>query len=306
MKHRQIYLLLVAATFFWGANFNLGKFLMISSSPLAAAAWRFGVASIFMVIYMLLKEGFDWVGTKKNIIPLIAMALIGIFGFNVSFFYGLQTTSSVNGALIMTLNPTLTVILAALVVGERITWRQSFGLALSMMGVVIVVTGGSWDALVNMHFVIGDAFILFGNFCWAVYAVIGKRMVKGMSPIQVTAVTMAIGATSIVVLALMLNTGVTQIPSTLNLFAICVMALFGTVLAYLWWNNGIKTIGPAKTSVFFDLVPIFTMIIAVSLGERLLIAQLIGALFVITGVLFSSGVLAMFLSQTSASNISSR
>jgi drug/metabolite transporter (DMT)-like permease len=306
MKHRQIYLLLVAATFFWGANFNLGKFLMVSMSPLAAAAWRFGVASVFMIIYMLLKEGFDWAGTKKNIIPLIAMALIGIFGFNVSFFYGLQTTSSVNGALIMTLNPTLTVILAALVVGERITWRQSFGLALSMIGVVVVVTGGSWDALINMHFVIGDAFILFGNFCWAVYAVIGKRMVKGMSPIQVTAVTMTIGAASIGALALLLHTGVTQIPSVLNLSAICVMAFLGTVLAYLWWNNGIKTIGPAKTSVFFDLVPIFTMIIAVSLGEKVLVAQLVGALFVITGVLFSSGVLTMILNRAPASAIPTR
>lgn len=291
MNNRRIYLFLVLATFFWGANFNLGKFLMLSMDPLSAAAWRFSTASIVMIIYIFAKEGFDLVGIKKNIKPLIAMAIVGIFGFNVSFFYGLQTTSSVNGALIMTLNPTFSVILAALVVGEKITWRQSFGLALSMIGVIIVVTGGAWHTLINMHFAIGDALILFGNLCWAAYAVIGKRMIKGISPIQVTTVTMVMGAITITILALLLNTGVTQIPSSSNLFAICVMGLFGTVLAYFWWNKGIMAIGPAKTSVFFDLVPIFTMIIAIVLGEKILVNQLIGAMFVIIGVLFSSGVL---------------
>lgn len=124
--------------------------------------------------------------------------------------YGLQTTSSVNGSLIMTLNPTFAVILAALVIGDKISWRQSLGLALSIMGVTVVTTGGSWHALTSMHFSIGDAYILFGNLCWAAYAVIGQRMVKGLSPIQVTTVTTVIGAATITTLALLLDTGVAQ------------------------------------------------------------------------------------------------
>ena len=297
MKHRNVYLFLVASTFFWGANFNLGKYLMESMSPLAAAAWRFSAAAVLMTAYMLAKEGADWAGIRKNIVPLVVMALVGIFGFNVSFFYGLQTTSSVNGSLIMTLNPTFTVILAALVIGDKISWRQSLGLALSIIGVTVVTTGGSWHALTNMHFAIGDAYILFGNLCWAAYAVIGKRMVKGLSPIQVTTVTTVIGAATITTLALLLDTGVAQIPTATSMLAIGVMALFGTVLAYLWWNNGIKAIGPGKTSVFFDLVPIFTMFIAVSLGERIVAAQLVGALFVISGVILSSGIMPAFFAR---------
>lgn len=300
MTHRRIYASLVAATFFWGANFNLGKFLTISLHPLAAAAWRFAAASMFMLIYVLLKEGIDWPGMRKNIVPLTVMASVGIFGFNVSFFYGLQTTSSVNGALIMTLNPTFTVILAALVVGEKITWQQSFGLALSMVGVVVVVTGGSWHALAAMRFATGDALILLGNLCWAAYSVMGKRTVKGMAPLQITVATMVIGAVAIVALALLLDTGAWRLPAPPSLLALGVMAVFGTVCGYVWWNNGIRAIGPAKTSVFFDLVPLFTMAIAVALGEKLLLAQCIGAMFVIAGVLFSSGLLPTIVKKSAA------
>ncbi|HEY8905468.1 MAG TPA: DMT family transporter [Rhodoferax sp.] len=63
------------------------------------------------------------------------------------------------------------------------------------------------------------------------------------------------------------------------------------MLAYLFWNKGISTIGPARTSVFFDLVPIFTMLIAIGLGQEVIPAQWLGALLVMTGVLFSSGAL---------------
>lgn len=292
MKHRAVYLALILSTFFWGANFNLGKYVVQSTDPLSAAAWRFMLAGIVMTLYMFFKEGLDWTGIRRNAIALAVMAIVGLFGFNVAFFYGLQTTSSVNGSLIMTLNPTITVVLTALVIGDAISWRQVLGLGLSMAGVVIVVTGGSWTALTqHFHFVIGDGLILLGNLCWAAYSVIGKRWVKNLSPMQTTTTTMLVGAAAMVVTALFVHSGSLPLPSGKNVWAIAAMALFGTVLAYLWWNNGVRSIGPARTAVFFDLVPIFTMLIAISLGEHVSLAQWLGAVLVITGVLFSSGAL---------------
>jgi len=292
MKHRAVYLALIFSTFFWGANFNLGKYVVHSTDPLSAAAWRFMLAGIIMTLYTVLKEGIDWAGIGRNAVALLAMAVVGIFGFNVAFFYGLQTTSSVNGSLIMTLNPTITVVLTALVIGEAISWRQVLGLGLSMAGVVIVVTGGSWAALSrHVHFVLGDGLILLGNLCWAAHSVIGKRWVKNLSPMQTTTSTMLIGGGAMIATALFVHAGSLPLPAGGSLGAIAAMALFGTVLAYLWWNNGIRTIGPARTAVFFDLVPIFTMLIAIALGQHVTLAQWMGAVLVITGVLFSSGAL---------------
>ncbi|HEU0230448.1 MAG TPA: EamA family transporter [Burkholderiaceae bacterium] len=297
MKHRVIFTTLILSTFFWGANFNLGKSVVQATDPLTAAAWRFMLAGAAMTVYMLFTEGVNWRGLRQNAVALVAMAAIGIFGFNISFFFGLQTTSSVNGSLIMTLNPTITVILTALVISEAISWKQMLGLALSFCGVVTVVTGGNPAALLRFHFAIGDALILLGNLCWAAYSVIGKKWVRNLSAVQTTTSTMLIGALAMVAIALFQHGGSLPVPSTHTFGAIAIMALFGTVLAYLWWNNGIRTIGPARTAVFFDLVPIFTMLIAISLGEQVSPAQYVGAVLVISGVLFSSGALDMWLSR---------
>lgn len=251
-----------------------------------------------MLLYTRLREGLDWAGMRRNLLPLAAMALLGIFGFNIAFFYGLQTTSPINGALIMTLNPTITVVLTALVLGEAVTWRQLLGLALSMTGVVTVVTGGSWSALLrHAHFALGDGLILLGNLCWVAYSVIGKRSIRQLSALQTTTATTIMGGLGIVVLAVSGHGGALPLPAVPGLASIAAMALFGTVLAYLWWNNGVRTIGPARTAVFFDLVPIFTMLIAIALGEQVSAAQWVGALLVITGVLFSSGALDALLAK---------
>lgn len=295
MQHRSIYLALVLSTFFWGANFNLGHYVVRLIDPLSAAGWRFIIASLIMAACMLVKEGVDWAGIRSNLLPLAVMALLGIFGFNVAFFYGMQTSSAINGSLIMTLNPTITVILTALVIGDAISWRQVLGLALSMAGVVTVVTGGSWLTFMHLSFARGDVLILIGNLCWAAYSVIGKRFIKSLSPLQTTTSTMLMGATAIVGLATVDHAGSLPVPPATSLYAIAIMALFGTVLAYLWWNNGIRAIGPARTAVFFDLVPIFTMLIAIVLGEQVMLAQWLGAALVITGVLFSSGALDAWL-----------
>lgn len=288
---RSVYIMLVFSTLFWGANFNLGKYVLDTVDPLAAAAWRFILAAGIMVLVVLLKERPDWQGIRRNLPALITMALVGIFGFNVAFFYGLHTTSSINGALIMTLNPTLTVVLAAVIVKEAITGRQLLGLTLSMLGIVVVVTGGSWQRLTQLNFALGDLLLLVGNLCWAAYSVMGKRSVKKLSALQTTAVTMVIGAAAIGSLAIVVHGGTLALPPRSSLAALGIMALFGTVVAYVCWNNGISIIGPARTSVFIDLVPIFTMLIAIGLGEKVILAQWLGAVLVMAGVLFSSGAL---------------
>jgi drug/metabolite transporter (DMT)-like permease len=288
---RSVYLMLILSTLFWGANFNLGKYVLDTLDPLNAAAWRFVMAAGIMVAVVLLYEKPNWAGIRRNLPALIAMALIGIFGWNVAFFYGLRTTSSVNGSLIMTLNPSITVVLAAIAMKESINGRQILGLALSMFGVVVVVTGGSWQSLTHLSFAMGDVFILIGNLCWAIYCVLGKRSVKNLSALQTTAVTMLIGAVAINAMALFTHGGSLPVPPVSSLLVLGVMAVFGTVLAYLFWNKGIGAIGPARTSVFFDLVPIFTMLIAIALGQHVILAQWLGAVLVMTGVLFSSGAL---------------
>jgi drug/metabolite transporter (DMT)-like permease len=161
-----------------------------------------------------------------------------------------------------------------------------------LFGIIIVVTGASLTALVALHFSLGDLLILIGNICWAAYSVIGRKFLKGSTPLQTSAVTMVIGAVLFITLA--------QFNSEANapfyeqsgavIGAVLFMALLGTVLAYFWWNNGIAKIGAAKTAVFFDLVPIWTMLLAVLFGQTVTSVQVGGSVLVVSGVLLSSGI----------------
>ncbi|MGE5650470.1 MAG: DMT family transporter, partial [Bacillota bacterium] len=208
---------------------------------------------------------------------------------NVSLFYGLRLTSAVNGALIMAFNPALTVVLSALINREPIARRQAIGLLLGLIGVIVVVSKGSWHALAAMSFSTGDLLVFLGSLGWAAYSVIPKRFVHGLSTMQVTGSTITGGAALMAAFAAAATPDFLTPPSLPVAAAIAFMGLFGSVLAYLWWNQGIQTLGAASAAVFINLVPIFAALIGLLLGQSISAAQAGGAALVIAGVLCSSG-----------------
>ena len=107
-----------------------------------------------------------------------------------------------------------------------------------------------------------------------------------------TTYTMIIGAISLITVALFTSNPVSLSSIPIGAWgSIAFMAFFTSVLGYLWWNQGIKEIGAGKTSLFFNIVPVVTMIISFVVGTPITIFQMIGALLVISGVLVASGLI---------------
>ncbi|HJV79381.1 DMT family transporter [Noviherbaspirillum sp.] len=289
MNHSWIYLKLVLTTLFWAAVFHVGKYAVALMSPVAVGAWRFIVAAAVLLPLVALREGWSLPAVRRNALALAVMSAVGVFGFNVSLFYGLRLTSAVNGALIMAFNPALTVVLSALINRESVTMRQAAGLLLGLIGVSVVVSKGSWHVLQAMSFSAGDLLVLLGSLGWAIYSVIPKRFVHGLSTMQVTGSTITGGAALMAVCAAATTPDFLQPPALPMAAAIVFMGLFGSVLAYLWWNQAVQKIGAASVAVFINLVPIFTALIGLLLGQSISLAQLCGAALVIAGVLVSSG-----------------
>src|SRR5690348_9979674 len=109
----MIYLRLVLTAFFWATVFHLGKYAINYMSPLSVAAWRFVAAALMLLPIIFWRHRPDYAALRRNAWPLLAMGVIGVFGFNTSLFYGLQHTSPVNASLIMATNPAITALLAA-------------------------------------------------------------------------------------------------------------------------------------------------------------------------------------------------
>jgi len=292
MKNLKIYLMLIGFSVFTGATFHLAKYTVGYFAPSSAAAWRFGLAAVVMLIILIFSEGIKISQLKKNAISYIILGVVGIFGFNALFFVGLKYTSPVNGALIMGLNPLLTTIFARMILKDRITRRQVVGILFALIGVMLVITQGSIETIRTLSFSGGDLLIFGGNVCWALYSVLGRRFLKDATPLSTTTYTMIIGAVSLIVFSLFTSNPVPLPNISIGAWgAIVFMAFFTSVLGYLWWNQGMKELGASKTSLFFNLVPVVTMIISFVIGTPITVFQIIGAVLVILGVLTASGVI---------------
>lgn len=275
------YLLTSLAAIFWGANFNLARPVVSEMGPYVAGASRYLMAAAIMLLITRFRgESVPF----RHIRTYIILGLVGVFGFNLFFFLGMQTTSAVNGALIMALNPLLTSLIGFAVTGVRPSNRQLLAFPVGIIGVAIVVLGAG----AHLHVAIGDIYLFAANLSWAFYNVYVRKLMPGdVSGVASTAGIMTVGAIALTVVAL-LSGEQFIIPSLHAGSALLVMTVCGGVLAYLFWNEGIARLGASEAAIFLNLVPITSMVIAAFEGLPPNHAQLLGAVLVIGAVTFGT------------------
>lgn len=275
------YFLLALAAVFWGANFNLAGLIVAEMHPFVAAAYRFVIAASLMLLLAYARG--DYI-PLKHLRTYFILGLVGICGFNLLFFIGMQTTSAVNGALIMGLNPLLTSVLAFALLKQTPNRFQLIAFPIGLIGVAIVILGSGAHLEVSQ----GDWFVLAGCLAWALYNVlVRKLMPKDVSSMASTAGIMACGAVTLT-LIVWLTGHQFAVPSIDATMALAVMSILGGVLAYLFWNAGIAKVGSAQAAIFMNLVPVTSMLISAIEGKAPNHAQFLGGLLVIGAVSMAS------------------
>ena len=273
----KTYLLTAIAAIFWGANFNLAKPVVAEMGPYIAGASRYILAAaVMLIIVQFRRERVP----MRHLKTYLTLGIVGVFGFNLFFFLGMQSTSAVNGALIMALNPLFTAIIAYFVLNDKPNNRQMLAFPVGIIGVSIVVLGAGAE----LHVSTGDIFIFIASLSWALYNVlVRKLMPKDVSGIASTAGIMTVGAIALT-LAAVAHGDAFVMPSQHAGAALLIMSIGGGVLSYLFWNAGIAKLGPAKTAIFINLVPVTTIVIATIEGLPPNLAQMLGAVIVICAV----------------------
>lgn len=283
-----VWAMVVAATFFWGSNFNAARALAGELPPLTAAAERFGIAVVVLMAMRLLSGRAESMLSRRDQVALCLLGLIGVFGFNFAFFTALHTTSALNAALIMALSPLLTNLLAVWLLGGRLGGAQLVGIAMAFCGVALVITGGH---LALLHVAIGDLWMLGACLAWSIYSVLVRKYAAHIPSPQQARWTVTAGALVLIVFAFFHEQPLHQIAaqSGLALQLLVYMGLFGTVLAYRFWLRGIQALGPQRAVLAFNLVPVFTLLINLALGQPPQLEQFLGMALVIGGVVIGSG-----------------
>jgi len=284
-------------TFFWGGTFVAARYAVGEAPPFFAASCRFIVASIVLVSLTAWyarrdKLSFPVPQNLRQLAGLFSLGLTGVFLYNAIFFTGLKLTTATNGALIVSINPMLTAVLSSLWLREKVSLTQAAGLLLSLLGVAIVIAKGSLGVIANLSFNRGDLIMLGAPLCWAIYSMLGKKLLSTFTPLAATAYASVFGALLLTPAAFLEHAAIGgALPgfSWLGWLAILQLALLGTVVGFVWWYQGVQQIGTARAAAFVNLVPLFGALqAALFLGERLIAAQLFGGLLVILGVYWGS------------------
>lgn len=287
-----IYFLLLLVPFFWGGAFVAAEHIITEIPPITAAAFRFGVAGFILLIYTFARGAFQLPKGRVQWMLVILMAMTGIFGYNLFFFIGLQMTSAINGSLIVATSPVFITLGAVFLFSERWNWEIGFGLVLSLIGVTTVISEGSLATLIHLQFNVGDFLFIGALFCWVAHGLLGRKLMMELSPIVVTTLTTIIGATVLTITSLT-EAGQFQLIAQMSAQSWSEMAfiiLFSSVIGFFLWNRGVQQIGASQTSIYMNLVPIYTVLIAVFLyRSSITYPQIFGMILVVVGVYFVTG-----------------
>lgn len=283
--------LLLLATLLWGGNFVIGRAVSGDIPPLTLAFLRWCIAFILFlpIAYSSFKR--DWRSLKAHWPIVFILALTGVASFNTLVYIGLHTTTSINASLMNSSTPILIYILSYFFLKERLTKYQLLGTALSLSGVLFILSGGSFASLLDFSFNKGDVIVLIAVGCWSIYSLLLKQY-AGRLPVQSTFLaTIFLGTTMLlpffVYETLTLTEPIQWHFSTLA--AILYVGVLASIVAFLSWNSGVVQLGANRASIYLNFIPVFSTIFAVLfLDEQLHSFQLIGGLAVVAGVLLSS------------------
>lgn len=292
MKNSTVYGLMALAALFWAGAFIAGKFT-VPYIPVATLTFlRFFFAVVIMtLLFKVGGFGRDENGElfrleKKHIPVFIFTGIVGMIGYHLLFFTSLKYTTAINSSMINAMNPIMTTIFAGILLKSRFSKMQIFGIIMSFVGVVLTITGADVGVLTELTFNKGDIVMVGAMLCWAVYGVFSKMKGAGIPAFWLTyySFVSCMVFVSPLVLAEKPWTFIGNIPASAWI-SVLYMSIFASVIGYMMQQVAIKVIGPSRTSIFINLVPVFSMILAVLiLGETLEPVKLLTAALIIAGV----------------------
>lgn len=282
---KGVLVLLTLTAVMWGGNAVTAKYVVGELPPVTTAFFRFAWVSAILLALVWRTEGKRCLPERRQLPGILAMALTGIFGHNFLVYSGVKLSTATNMSLFAAVNPVITACLAAIFLHERLAKRQMLGVALSLAGVVTVITRGDASVLTGLSFNIGDIMLAAAPVAWAIYSVVGRRVMRGMSALAATAWASVAGSAVLLVAALWEGFDGSIALNAVGWASMAYMIVGSGVLAFYWWNQGVIVIGPSRAAIFMNLIPLSGMFLAaVLLNESVSPEQLIGAAMIIGGV----------------------
>ena len=265
LKHPSLvaYLLLTFTTLCWGGNAVLGRLAVGEVSPMMVVSLRWIGTLILLLLIARKHIARDWPVLRKNLPFLAAMGALGFAGFNSLFYIAAHSTTAINLGIIQGSIPVFVLLGALVAYRTPVTSLQIAGVSITMIGVVIVGSGGDMARLAALAFNFGDIIMVGACLLYAGYTVALRQRPQVSSLSLLTFMAGAAFAASILFATAEATLGHLQWPTPMGWLIIGLIILFPSFLAQICFIRGVELLGPGRAGVFINLVPVFASIFAV-------------------------------------------
>jgi drug/metabolite transporter (DMT)-like permease len=282
--------MLVAANVIWSLNYATTKYAFERWSPIAFSGLRFATAGIALALFVRWREG--GLGVDRSDVRLVVLCgIVGIFLNQLTFTYAVDYTAAANVALILAAAPAFAAVFAVMLGHERVRPAHWLALGVSLVGVGLVVMGGSDLAGFSLR---GDLLAVGAALTWAAYTVMLRPLLGRYSAIRISALVILVGAV-IMAPVTVVQVANQDFDSLRRLdWAAWLYSTIGPLLVTNWlYFRALHRVGAARATLYMYLQPFLGAVFAAwLLGEKLVAVQLIGGGVIVGGVALGRAVAA--------------
>lgn len=275
---------LLLTVIIWGNTFPTAKYVLGIMPPTVYASTRYLLAAITLMAVLAWREGLK-LPRRSDLLALTGFGILGITMMQLLWTNALSLSTASKGAILVATSPIWAMIFNSLR-GQRLTPFAWFGVLLSFLGVFLVINNSLTTITVGGGHVVGDLLFLIVAFCWALYSVLSPPYLARLGALYVSGWSMLFGA---LILAPAMLWGWGEMDWSKmgggHWASFLYTAILAGALGYLFWYEGIRRLGVARSVVYSYLIPVFAMLSAgIFLDEHISAAQVIGAAVVLTGL----------------------
>ena len=276
---------------FWSGNFIVGKaasFFEIPPFTLNFYRWTFAwlILAPFTLKEIYKKKDYIF----NNIKLILVLGITSITIFNSIVYYSLNFTQVISGVLMISTIPVMIIFFCWIFGIEKTNIYQILGVIFSLLGVIVIVTKADIGILLNLNFNKGDLWMVVAMFSWAMYSALLRKKKFELSQISLLQTIISAGLILLLPAYLIeMNLGYELKVNLPFVLTLAYVVIFPGLASFIFWIKGISIIGSNRSGIFLHLMPIFSTVLAIFIfDEKFMTFHLIGAIFIISGIILSS------------------
>ncbi|MGJ7525597.1 DMT family transporter [Variovorax sp. GB1P17] len=274
------------AVVIWSGNTVVSKMAAGTIAPAEISFYRWLLAALLFTPLALRPVLRNWTAIRPQMGRIAVLGLLGMVVYQSLAYYAAYLTTATHMGIIGSLTPMMVLALSILLLGQRLTAGAVAGSLVSIVGVLVVVSSGDLGTLLKSGANMGDGLMLLAMLAYAIYVILLKRWgMKNVPALQLLYLQIVVAVVALLPLYLLTpRVGL----SAANLPLIAFAGLGASMLAPLVWMHTVAHIGPSRASMFFNLIPLFTALIAAFvIGESLAAYHAVGGVLTVVGVLLA-------------------